>query len=225
MSYPGGKHGSGVYQTIINLIPPHRTYVEGFLGGGAVMKLKKPAPGGNYGIDVDRNALESFQIDNLKPIFYHGDFMKLVNNGRLLCLNNPDTFLYLDPPYLISTRRTRARIYTHEFSDSDHVCLLKLIRTLKCMVMISGYKSKMYLDMLNGWRLVRFQAMTRGGIKATECLWMNYPSPKALHDYQYVGVDYRERERIKRKRQRWINRLRVMPVVERSALLEALKEL
>jgi hypothetical protein len=31
MSYPGGKGGSGVYQTIINQQPPHEVYIEPFL--------------------------------------------------------------------------------------------------------------------------------------------------------------------------------------------------
>jgi site-specific DNA-adenine methylase len=34
MRYPGGKGGAGVYQTIINNIPPHDTYIETHLGGG-----------------------------------------------------------------------------------------------------------------------------------------------------------------------------------------------
>lgn len=33
MTYPGGKAGGGVYQTIINHIPPHEVYIEPFAGG------------------------------------------------------------------------------------------------------------------------------------------------------------------------------------------------
>jgi site-specific DNA-adenine methylase len=43
MPYIGGKSQAGVYQRIINLIPPHRVYVEPFLGGGAILRLKSPA--------------------------------------------------------------------------------------------------------------------------------------------------------------------------------------
>jgi len=39
MPYPGGKSGAGVYQTIINRMPPHRVYIEPFLGGAAIMRL------------------------------------------------------------------------------------------------------------------------------------------------------------------------------------------
>jgi site-specific DNA-adenine methylase len=35
--YPGGKGGAGVYQTIINNIPPHDTYIETHLGGGNIL--------------------------------------------------------------------------------------------------------------------------------------------------------------------------------------------
>ena len=51
MSYPGGKSGAGVFQTIINLMPPHDVYVEPFLGGAAVMRMKRPASL-NIGIDL-----------------------------------------------------------------------------------------------------------------------------------------------------------------------------
>jgi hypothetical protein len=37
-----------------------------------------------------------------------------------------------------------------------------------------------------------------------------------------LGEDFRQRERIKRKKQRWLNRLRTMPILERQALLAAI---
>ena len=51
-SYDGGKAGSGVYQSIINLMPPHHSYIEAFLGGGAIMRTKRPAEKNN-GNDLD----------------------------------------------------------------------------------------------------------------------------------------------------------------------------
>jgi hypothetical protein len=55
--YPGGKGGAGVYQTIINQMPWHETYLEPFLGGGAIMALKRPARW-NIGIDLDAEAVK-----------------------------------------------------------------------------------------------------------------------------------------------------------------------
>ena len=51
MTYPGGKAGAGVYQRIINQIPPHDVYVEPFLGDGALLRRKRPA-GRNIGIEL-----------------------------------------------------------------------------------------------------------------------------------------------------------------------------
>jgi DNA adenine methylase len=50
MKYPGGK--GKCYQRLINLMPPHHTYVESHLGADAVMRNKKPAVR-NIGIDLD----------------------------------------------------------------------------------------------------------------------------------------------------------------------------
>ncbi len=44
MGYLGSKAASGVYQKIIAEMPPHDTYIETHLGGGAVM-LRKPRRG------------------------------------------------------------------------------------------------------------------------------------------------------------------------------------
>jgi DNA adenine methylase len=52
VTYPGGKNGAGVAQRIVNLAPPHHTYIEPFLGSGAVMRLKRPARL-NIGVDLD----------------------------------------------------------------------------------------------------------------------------------------------------------------------------
>ena len=56
MPYPGGKGGAGVYQTIINQMPPHAVYIEPFLGGGSVMAAKRPA-GLNIGVDLDAEVI------------------------------------------------------------------------------------------------------------------------------------------------------------------------
>ena len=79
--------------------------------------------------------------------------------------------------------------------------------------------------MLEDWHSISFEAMTRGGHTATEWLWFNFPPPVELHDYRYLGVNFRERERIKRKKTRWVARLQRMPVLERQSLLSAIAEI
>jgi hypothetical protein len=90
------------------------------------------------------------------------------------------------------------------------------------MVMISGYYSDLYAQTLEGWRTVQYTSQTRSGRTAIEWVWLNFPPPLELHDYRYLGRDFRERERIKRKIKRWKSRLSKMPDLERHAMLAAI---
>jgi DNA adenine methylase len=259
MAYPGGKNGSGVFQTIINLMPPHPVYIEPFLGGGAILRLKRPAAL-NIGLDLD-SAVIARMRDAAGGIVRNGDAVPIVqkcwcgipspetasrtgattskvamlqNRASFRFLNQDafeflrsykftgDELVYCDPPYVHSTR-TRCDLYRFEMSNAQHVELLRIIRSLPCRVMISGYWTKLYAERLAGWNSTTFQAVTRSGRVATEWLWFNFPEPVALHDYRYLGNNFRERERIKRKKLRWANRLRIMPVLERRALMAALE--
>jgi len=65
--------------------------------------------------------------------------------------------------------------------------------------------------------------VVRSGDTREEWLWMNYPEPIALHDYSYLGDNFRERERIKRKVSRWKAKLEKMDVLERRAILMAIQ--
>jgi hypothetical protein len=75
--------------------------------------------------------------------------------------------------------------------------------------------------MLPGWRKIHFKAQTRRGT-ATETLYMNYPEPKQLHDYRFIGTNYRDRDRIQQKIKRHVNRLQRLPVLERNAIIQAI---
>ena len=57
--------------------------------------------------------------------------------------DSPDTFFYLDPPYVTSTRKSSSG-YAHEMSDDDHQRLIERIQTLKGKVMLSGYNNPLY---------------------------------------------------------------------------------
>lgn len=135
---------------------------------------------------------------------------------------------YLDPPYMHATRNpTKLRIYLREWTDRQHRQFLRVCRSAGDRggrLMISGYPSALYDRELRGWNVVSYQAMTRGGLR-DERLWFNYPEPVALHDYRYLGKDFRERERIKRKMARWRGKLARMPLLERQAIMAALSAL
>jgi len=232
-SYPGGKAGSGVYQRIISEQPPHDVYIEPFLGGGAIMRRKHPA-GVNVGIDADAAAVTQAQAMVDAGSWFLGATSDMTDAARVLLLVGDGVerlrsrvwpgrvLVYCDPPYLMETRSCARRIYRCEIDAADHVRLLDVISRLPYMVQISGYWSKLYGDRLSSWRVVRYQTMTRGGRQAEECLWMNYPKPVELHDYRYLGRNYRDRDRLKRLRTRWLARLGRMGELERGALLSAM---
>jgi hypothetical protein len=153
---------------------------------------------------------------------YWDDALRFIDSPTI----TDDTLIYCDPPYLMSTRSSQRPYYRHEFSDeAQHTELLTITKRLNCMVMISGYYSDLYARELAGWRTATFQAQTRGGTTATEWVWMNFPEPLELHDYRYLGSNFRQRERIKRKQNRWRARLLRMNSTERYSMLATLEEL
>lgn len=191
MAYPGGKNGAGVYQLLINLIPPHEVYIETHLGGGAIMRNKRPAKK-SIGIEIDPVVASAWQDE-----LHRRQDLTVINDDAVRFLKEyPFTgkeFIYCDPPYLMETRKS-GQLYMFEYDRDQHV------------------------------ELLNFTAQTRGGTPATEYAWFNYPEPVRLHDYSFLGCNFRERERIKRKKQRWVDRLKKMPMLERRALLNAIEE-
>lgn len=96
-----------------------------------------------------------------------------------------ETLHYVDPPYVHSTRSTAhnstKKNYRHELSDADHAKLLSFLRTLKGMVVLSGYPHAGYDDALPDWTRVERPALADGARARTEALWIN---PEAARPIQ-----------------------------------------
>lgn len=211
MRYPGGK--GKCYQRLINLMPPHQTYIETHLGAGAIMRHKKLAKR-NIGVDLDPAV--------------HGAWADQAQEGLELVQGDASSYLtsfsyegneliYADPPYLTETRR-RPKIYRFEYDHAQHELLLQILRGVPCNVMISGYDSPLYNQMLHGWRKISFMAKTHVDLRE-ECVWMNYAAPQELHDSRYIGDTFRERQTIARRQSRLRDRVSAMDPVERSDFL------
>ncbi len=220
MRYPGGKGGAGVHQTIINLMLAHNVYIEPFVGGGGIYARKRPAHRSIL-IDADEQVFQhwSKRADASTSVI-HGDAIRYLAyypwRGYEL--------VYCDPPYVMAARSGR-KIYRHEFTDQQHHDLLDVLLTIPAAVMLSGYRNAIYDDRIpKSWNRVDFQSMTRGGVR-TESLWMNFQPPAVPAELTYLGTDYRERERIKRKKARWAAKFSKLPAAERAAIMEALLEL
>lgn len=220
-NYPGSKGAAGTVPTRINLIPPHTTFMSPFLGHCAVMRHKLPARF-NYGVDADPKVVRAWRTGG--PAWLHvtqGDALKRIDSAILY---DATAFLFLDPPYLLHTLKGGRRLYAQDGGAGMHERLLELLKRAKCMVMLCGLPNDMYTKTLKGWRHVTYENTTRQGLQ-TEGLWMNYPEPMALHDYRWIGTDYRERERIKRLINRRAEELAARPALERAAILHRLGQL
>lgn len=90
-----------------------------------------------------------------------------------------DCLIYADPPYLLSTRS--CPYYSVEMSDADHADLLLALVDHPGPVLLSGYESEMYSDMLTGWTSARRTVYAEKGRKRKEVLWMNPTCDEALH--------------------------------------------
>lgn len=97
-----------------------------------------------------------------------------------------ETLFYLDPPYLMDTRNACGSCYAHEMTDSDHVVLLNRLLLVKGMVVLSGYASVMYDEMLlpHGWQRHCKSVQANGyegSVERMESLWVN---PACLYNIQ-----------------------------------------
>jgi len=214
-NYFGSKATTGLCQPIIAMMPPHTTYIETHLGGGAIMKRKPPALN-NIGIDIDPRPLSKFTCSY--PVH-------LVNGCAHQFLGRYDwagtELVYSDPPYLLHTR-TSKRKYRFDYQEQDHIDLLERLKTLPCHVILSGYASSLYDDLLPGWQSIELQVMNQGGVRS-EKLWFNFVVDR-VHWASFAGKNFTDRQRIKRKAQRWGKNYGAMPKAERLAVLAAMME-
>lgn len=99
---------------------------------------------------------------------------------------HPDVLLYVDPPYLGTTRSAN---YAHEMlSENEHRTLAETLNRAHAAVVLSGYSSPLYDEIYAGWHRTEFAAWTGNGIRdgrtrvdgeRTEVLWSNRPFPVA----------------------------------------------
>lgn len=225
-SYNGGKESDGTFQKIISIFPPHDIYIEPFLGNGAILRHKKPATTADIGIDIDTGVTEKWKVlpgsnvINADGILWLENFQILASILKNIGLS---ILIYLDPPYPKDVRKNQKDLYRYELSEDDHNRILDVAGSLDANIIISSYPNKNYDWRLREWNSFTFQSQTRSGT-ATEKVWYNFETPKILHDYRYIGRDYRERERIKGIICRNVSKIKRMPAVERNALIHKLKE-
>lgn len=119
------------------------------------------------------DALPGFHARLRRVIIEHGD---AVSTMRMH--DHRDTLHYVDPPYVPSTRTSRHG-YVHEVDDAGQLALLECLRSLKGMVVLSGYDSPMYREGLPGWTVIRRTVKDAARGDREECIWLNPAAQEA----------------------------------------------
>lgn len=101
----------------------------------------------------------------------------------IVMYNRPNTLLYVDPPYLKSTR-TQLH-YECEFAKpEEHKELLERCKDHKGHVIISTYENELYNTELNGWEKKSIKVATNASGSAVETVYL---SPGIMQEISLFG--------------------------------------
>lgn len=104
--------------------------------------------------------------------------------------DGPDSFFYVDPPYLAETRCSGGKGYVHEMTTECHRQLAWMLQRVRGKVAISGYPSSLYEGLYASWRAETKHTTAngqRGSVPRIDRLWMNYENA-ALRGADEGGV-------------------------------------
>lgn len=97
--------------------------------------------------------------------------------------------LYVDPPYLGTTRATNYRV--EMTADDAHQGLADALNACESTVVLSGYDSPLYVDLFDGWHRTEVKGPTTlsGDTDRVEVLWSNRPlaEPDLFSDFGGVA--------------------------------------
>ena len=115
-------------------------------------------------------------IDSL-PAIHERIFHTVIENRDIFDLidkyDAKDTFFYLDPPYIQSTRKSSQK-YDCDFTDEQHRQFVDRILQIKGFALVSGYDHEIYNRLVeNGWNKYQFSSPNSSNF-VVETLWYNY---------------------------------------------------
>lgn len=65
-------------------------------------------------------------------------------------------------------------MYKCEYTEEQHIQLISTLKESNSMVILSGYDSELYNDMLSDWFTAERGTTAQMGLHRTEKLWMNF---------------------------------------------------
>lgn len=121
--------------------------------------------------------LRGVQIENRPAL----DLIRRYNHKKVL--------IYLDPPYMPGTRHGK-QYRCEMYSQKAHEELLEAVLTHKGPVLISGYATELYQDLLKHWHREETSCRTQSGKVKTENLWMNFKPEGTQLSFDWTGEVY-----------------------------------
>lgn len=157
-----------------------RTIVRATMGFGSAGATKGRT---GFRLDTRRNyataqAVWSWAPANLIAVAERFAGVLVEKREAIQCMldhDTPDTLHYVDPPYMHEARVMASSYYRHEMNTAQHARLIDVLKALKGSVILSGYDTDLYNDMLKGWsKRIKTTAANgvSGSVKRTECLWL-----------------------------------------------------
>lgn len=218
IKYTGHKNINGVYQAIINEIPIITDFYELFCGSCHLSKiLLSITTQVNYHInDLSSGVIDKYNFTSAITTTF--DAIDIINN--INDYEGSNKLIFLDPPYIHASRPNNTNIYEFEMSDLQHLKLFQSIIAANVKIILIHPKGYLYDELINlGWRYkevsIRYHNKT-----SIERIYMNYEVPSNLLTYQFLGFNFTDRQRIKRKCIRFSQKLLLLPVLERLAIIE-----
>lgn len=215
-NYIGNKGGQGIKEQLINHFPSCHRYFSLFFGKGGFEKCNLTK--GITWICAEKDvSLHDNAYDVARTVF--NDYDSCLDSFEF----STNDFVFADPPYMFSTRRSRKKYYKHEFNDDDHIKFLTRVHSLKCMCMITHPENDLYNEFLESWFKIPMRYQTRGGM-FEDCIYLNYNSCSIeLYNYSCIGSNFIERQQIKRKRANFIKKFEALSFHEQRAIMQHIK--
>jgi DNA adenine methylase len=108
--------------------------------------------------------------------------------------DHEEAFMFVDPPYLSTTVRSKSNVYATKYDDELHYRLIDFVRNAKSKIMLASYPNELYDQLIDcGWiRIDKVKCISAGNYtykrkkqpRRIESLYLNYqpPSSSARHD-------------------------------------------
>lgn len=216
--YVGNKDFSNVIHFLINRLPKSNNYYSLFFGSGGLEQSDYTREAFFVCAEKDPDCKD--YLFSSTAIIKYNCYKKLIEDNVFTA----EDFIFADPPYIFSTRNSGSKYYKFEFDSRSHIEFLNYMISLNCKIMITHPECDLYNENLKGWSKEPFEYRGRNSwIK--DCVYTNYnQSDIELLNFDALGEDFTDRQRIKRQRKNIVNKFINLDPLIRKAVIRDLKK-